>query len=159
LTTGAYWFRVRSMKHGLFVHGRKATPEYNAWSAMHSRCTDKNNEGYHRYGGRGIKVCKRWKSFANFISDMGKRPDGFTLERINTNKGYSRKNCKWATPLEQANNRRSNKLVLFRGQKKTVAQWCRELSINWITVKKRIAAGWKIDKAFMQPIRSYKHKI
>ncbi len=88
-------------------HGMVETPEYNIWTHMKGRCNNPKDARYADYGGRGIKVCRRWaNSFAAFYNDMGKRPEGLTLERINNDKGYSPKNCKWATYQEQNENKR-----------------------------------------------------
>ena len=93
------------------THGKSQTPEWRVWHNMNQRCYNKNNPGYKYYGGRGIKVCKRWReSFENFLKDMDKRPSPeLTIERINNDKGYRESNCKWATRKEQNNNRRCNK--------------------------------------------------
>ena len=88
------------------THGLSGTPEYKAWFGMISRCTNKNNARYYQYGGRGISVCKRWMSPANFIKDMGKKPDGLSLDRENNEGNYDPDNCRWATIYEQNNNRR-----------------------------------------------------
>lgn len=88
------------------THGMSYTPTYKSWQCMKSRCLDSNDPHYPDYGGRGIKICKRWLKFENFLEDMGKRPEGKTLDRKNNDKGYSKSNCRWASPKEQANNRR-----------------------------------------------------
>ncbi len=95
-----------SLLHGYARKGKK-TKEYGIWCTMISRCHNPNSVGYKDYGGRGIFVCNRWRnSFIHFFQDMGTKPDGLSLERKNNDAGYSPDNCKWATPKEQANNRR-----------------------------------------------------
>lgn len=91
-----------------FKHGSHKNPTYKSWVSMMTRCYNKNHEAYHRYGGRGITVCDRWFDFFNFLDDMGDRPAGRTLDRKNNDLGYSKANCKWSTPKEQANNRSTN---------------------------------------------------
>jgi len=84
------------------------TPTHRTWRAMRARCNNPNNQDYALYGGRGIKVCQRWDSYAAFLEDMGERPEGMTLDRIDPNGDYTRDNCRWATALDQRHNRRVN---------------------------------------------------
>lgn len=92
------------------THGMRNTKVYKVWDSMHQRCSNPNTRGYANYGGRGIRVCRRWRSFANFYADMGE-PNGLTLDRIDNDKGYSPNNCRWATWKTQANNRRTAEQV------------------------------------------------
>ena len=92
-----------------YSHGKHNSPTYYSWQAMKSRCENPRNWKYNQYGGRGIKVCDRWRnSFINFMQDMGERPSGYTLDRIDPNGNYEHNNCRWATPKQQANNKRNS---------------------------------------------------
>src|SRR5213082_3577695 len=96
-------------------HGMTGTKTYNAWNGMLSRCTNSRNLRWKDYGGRGIKVCKRWRKFRNFLADMGEAPKGLSLERKNNDGDYKPSNCKWATPKEQMNNTRLNHWLTLDG--------------------------------------------
>lgn len=97
---------LAKIKERMSKHGMYGTPEYRSWIAMFSRCSNPMRKGFVNYGGRGIKICKHWKNFENFYKDMGERPVGKSLDRKNNDGDYTPDNCRWATPKEQANNRR-----------------------------------------------------
>jgi hypothetical protein len=109
---------------------------------MKQRCNYQKHEQFSLYGGRGIKVCKRWNdSFENFFADMGEKPPGATIERIDNDGDYTPKNCRWASDAEQARNRRSTIIVERNGVAKCVKDWCDELGLNADRVYGRIRRG------------------
>lgn len=125
------------------------SPTYSTWSAMVKRCTNSTCTEWPLYGGRGISVDTRWLDFNAFLEDMGCRPEGRTLERIDNNGSYSRENCRWATHKEQANNRRDNVFIEWKGERKTLKQWAECLDINYETLHTRVRRrGWAVDRAF-----------
>lgn len=93
------------------IHGMEATPTYYTWRTMVARCTDPKNHNYQRYAGRGIKVCERWLTFKNFFEDMGVKPDGYQIDRIDNNGNYEPGNCRWVTPKENCSNRRKRPVL------------------------------------------------
>jgi len=134
--------------HG-HTRGRKFSPEYMSWVAMKARCLNVNSEKYPRYGGRGIKVCDRWRdSYEAFFDDMGTKPDpGHTIERLDNDGHYEPSNCCWAPLEEQANNRSNNRLIAYGGKSLSVAQWAVELGMDYGRLQSRIARGWPIERA------------
>jgi hypothetical protein len=115
---------------------------------MKERCYNKTNKRYPDYGGRGINICNRWLySFENFLEDMGEHPENMTLERIDNNKGYELNNCKWATPKEQASNRRNNVYLTYQGQTKLLKTWAKEFHLKEQTLRKRISRKWSTKRA------------
>jgi hypothetical protein len=112
-------------------HNASETKTYSSWRKMMGRCFDPADIGYHRYGGRGIGVHARWTDFRNFLSDMGERPDGFTLDRINPNGDYEPANCKWATRAEQSGNRRNTMWVEVNGERMNLKEASRRLGVDY----------------------------
>lgn len=129
------------------THGKSRSRTYRIWNKIKERCQDHNNKSYENYGARGIKICDRWRKYENFIADMGECPEGLTIERIDNDKGYFPNNCKWATRKEQNNNTRANRILEFKGQRKTLAQWSELVGINYKTIHTRLSNGWPIEKA------------
>lgn len=135
------------------IHGESYPPtkEYRTWMDIRRRCVLKSNGQYWKYGGRGIGMCEEWQlSFQRFLADMGRAPVGrgrYTIDRIDSAKGYSKENCRWATYLEQENNRPSfNRVISFGGKTMTTAMWARELGITRFCLFARLKR-WTIEKA------------
>jgi hypothetical protein len=145
----------KAKTHGHGRTGAKRSPEHRIWDAMIQRCTNPNNKHYKNYGNRGIKVCPRWRDFAQFYRDCGPRPSPkHTIERVDNDKGYAPANCKWATRKEQQNNRRNNRLLCFKGATKTLTQWAETLGMSPGAVAARIRLGWSTERALTVPVRT-----
>jgi hypothetical protein len=123
------------------THGMKGTPTHNSWCAMKQRCHYPRHQQFRHYGGRGISVCERWMRFENFLTDMGERPAGMTIDRINSDGNYEPGNCRWAPEAEQARNRRSTINVTRDGVTKCIRDWCDELGLDVDRVYGRIRRG------------------
>lgn len=146
---------VKNKARSTHGHARKGawTETYSIFRDMMTRCTNPRYKEFHLYGGRGISICDRWlRNYENFLSDMGERPAGMTLERIDVNLGYSPDNCKWATDTEQANNKRNSVFLDFQGKRQTVAQWSRELGLHDKTIYMRLSKGASTEQA-LRPAR------
>lgn len=138
-------------------HGMTKSTEFIIWTLMKSRCNNPNDKDFHRYGGRGIKVCDRWLTFNNFYEDMGKRPSSkYTLDRSDNNGNYEPSNCKWSTKKEQCRNRRSNTIITYKNETKTLTEWSEIQNINSGTLSDRIKAGWSIEKAMETKVQQHK---
>lgn len=136
------------------THGMSRTPTYNSWRSMIDRCYNPNKQYYSLYGGRGITVCKRWKdSFEAFLEDMGERPKGMELDRIDVNGGYELSNCRWITHKEQCNNRSITRRLTFDGKTLTIAQWSERTKIPERIIRSRLYSGWGVEKVLTQPVR------
>jgi hypothetical protein len=136
-------------------HGMNGSPEYRTWKAMRDRCLSPHSKDYRNYGGRGIGICDSWASFDRFYADMGPRPDGTTLGRLNNDGPYEPSNCEWQTHTAQARNKRTTVVALFRGETKPLADWCDLLGMNYSTVWGRIfKRGWDPERALTEPARA-----
>lgn len=139
------------------THGQTKTSTYRIWSGMVNRCTNKNNKDWKLYGGRGIVVCARWMAFENFLEDMGERPGRrHSIDRIDNSRGYEPGNCRWASDVEQANNRSNNHRVSWNGETRTVSEWARHLSISERCLWCRLNRGWSIEDALSTPTKGTK---
>jgi len=149
---------VKSEVNGQYekTHGLCGTREHNSWKQLRQRCNNPKDPSYHRYGGRGIKVCERWGSFENFLQDMGQCPEGKkSIDRVDNNGDYEPLNCRWATNKEQSQNRRTNSLIEFRGEVKCISQWAEEIGIQKATIRARLQKGWTVEKTLTAPARTY----
>ena len=133
-------------KKSITKHGLSKTPAYRRWGSIKARCNNKNSNHYADYGGRGIKVCRRWLKFDNFQDDMGERPKGTSIDRINNNGNYEPSNCKWSTKKEQSNNRRNNIVIKYKGNEKTITEWARHFKINESTFYYRYKNKMPLEK-------------
>lgn len=122
------------------------TPEREAWRNMHLRCTRTDWPGYRHYGGRGIAVDPRRQDFEAFLADMGRRPPGTSLERVDNDPGYTKTNCRWASRKAQQRNTRRNTFIEHAGQRLTVAEWAERTGLNVKTLRKRIQLGWPVQR-------------
>lgn len=151
----------RSRTHG---HARPGAPSltYRSWRAMHTRCTHPHTRGYKNYGGRGIRVCKRWSGrggFERFLADMGERPAGTTLERNDTNGNYEPGNCRWATSQEQSNNRRLTVRLSVGGRTMPVVEWAAETGLSAATIHNRLHRGWTAEQAVSLAARPHGSEV
>lgn len=131
-------------------HGFCRFAEYRIWSSMIRRCTNPKSKRYHRYGGRGIRVCDRWlKSFKSFVDDMDQRPSAkYSIDRIDNDGNYEPSNCRWATQKEQQRNRSDNHFVTAFGETKTLAEWSERSGISRGTIWNRIyKSGWNVERS------------
>lgn len=149
-----------AFKHGWAKNGNTSS-EYAAWSGMKQRTMNPKNGAYKHYGERGITVCRQWIcSFENFIKDMGRKPVGpYSLERKDTNGNYEPSNCYWGTWIQQARNKRSNRLLTYNGKTQCLKAWAEETDRGVDLIAQRLQRGWTIEKTLKHPILTqYRNK-
>lgn len=136
------------------THGLTGTPEYRVWNAMRNRCRNPKRRDWANYGGRGIRVCERWDDFEVFLADMGPRPLGTSIDRIDVHGDYEPGNCRWATPRQQSRNKRTSLMIEFGGRTQCLSAWAEELGMCKQVLLYRIRSGWPVDKALTEPVRN-----
>jgi hypothetical protein len=135
------------------THGRTNSSAYWRWRAMMQRCTNPNDVGWANYGGRGIMVCEAWRTFEGFYRDMGDPPPDMTIDRIDVDGNYEPSNCRWATMIRQARNKRVARLMTLHGQTKCLHDWTDVYGINYQLVFYRLQRGWDFERALTTPAR------
>ena len=140
--------------HSCGPKGRNnTTPTYQTWSNMRSRCNNPHTSGYANYGARGISICARWNdSFENFLTDMGEKPAGMSLDRINNDGNYEPSNCRWATRIEQNNNSRQVRMISFNGKTQRLSDWATEVGCSLSRMHQRLKL-WPLERALTKPVR------
>ena len=131
--------RVKAMQVHGHAKGNAPTPTYISWRRMRRVCLCPSVKGFEHYGGRGIRICERWDSFQNFLDDMGERPKGLTLDRIDVNGNYEPSNCRWATPSQQSENRRMTVFIEYNGKRQSAAAWAREYGLSANCLRDRLS--------------------
>lgn len=138
-----------------YKDGRKNTRLYRIYNNMKTRCYNENAQHYHRYGGRGIKICNEWlEDFSNFKkwSMENGYSNNLTIDRINNNGNYEPSNCRWVNIKTQANNTSSNVIITINDKTKTLTEWCTSIGISYKTVRDRLKRGWNIEDALFKPV-------
>lgn len=142
-------------KNPYITHGRTrkgiSSGAYSSWKSMKARCSHKNHPSFHRYGGRGIKICDRWRKFENFLADMGERPDGLELDRINNDGDYCQENCRWVSNKVQGRNRNNNLIIDIDGESHCLSVWAELSGTKRTTITARLRRGLSGREAVFGP--------
>lgn len=134
-------------------HGMTGTKTWSTWRDMVWRCTGKTCTAYKNYGGRGISVCDEWlHSFKTFYDDMGERPEGCEIDRIDNNGNYCKENCRWVTTLQNARNKRNNRIVVVDGRRFTLSECAEYYNMRTGLILKRLNLGWTPERAVATPV-------
>ncbi len=150
--------KLEAIRSKLITHGHSSrglkSPEWQVWCRIREVCRNPRNKKFPYYGGRGIKVCDRWLlSFADFLADMGRRPSSdHSIGRIDNNGNYEPSNCRWETDVQQANNKRSNRLLTFNGETLTMGQWSAKTGLDVKRIWSRINRNWSVERTLTTPV-------
>lgn len=161
-TTSCGCYRTERSNEALIkrsiTHGETGTRLYNIWRSMKQRCNYKKHIGYERYGGRGIGICDEWnnsyESFKDWAMFSGYE-DNLTIDRINNDGNYEPNNCRWVDHRSQANNRRYNKKLSYKGEVLTISEWAEKLGVNKSTLSMRLRSGWSVEDTLEKTVRKY----
>ena len=153
---GCYNREMTSQSH--YKHGHAVPPNcthtYRIWQGMLGRCSNPNYPKWRNYGGKGITVCDRWRTFENFLADMGECPsDNHSIDRICSNGNYEPANTRWSDRYQQANNKTNNVVLEFQGRRLTMAEWAKELDISYNAIQFRLQRGWNIEDTLTVSVR------
>jgi hypothetical protein len=140
------------------THGLSKTPEYFIWATLKQQCNNKNSRSYPGYGGKGVKLCKRWEKFENFLADMGERPNkSFCLRQINPLGDFSPENCEWQKKPKGSAPIRGHKFLTFNGKTQSLSAWARELKITRNALGQRLSKGWTLEETVTAKKRTLRH--
>ena len=154
LTKSCGCLRANTLGAMRLRHGMTESRTYASWLSMRSRCNPKN-VGSHAakwYADRGVTVCTRWESFENFLADMGERPEGMTIDRIDSDKNYQPGNCRWATMQEQVRNRNATRRLEYRNEIRPMAEWAELFGLRSKTLAARLDHDWDVERALLTPV-------
>lgn len=151
--------KIRALQRTTHGHsGGGQSPTYKTWHHMRQRCGNPSDLNFSNYGGRGIAVCDRWESFENFLADMGVRPSGMSLDRIDVNGGYSPDNCRWVSHKKQMQNMRKTFLVTYKGEQMSLQELADKLAIDRYTLRRRVLGlGWPEEHWADPPSHTKRH--
>lgn len=159
VTTSCGCFRNEQIVKSCGTHGHASngkTSTYKIWKGIKARTRNPNSQCYTYYGARGIDVCNEWfNSFEAFLRDMGERPEGLTIERVDNNKGYCKENCRWASYAEQGQNKRDTVRLTYKGETKTISEWADTLQVSRRVLEGRYSNGWTVQRILTTPVRRY----